>query len=138
MHAHELDESTLRDVIRSFVCDQVTNIGPTVRRRKALAHCFRGNVRFKGNLWVVFQFEITDSNGHVSLLPPAIYVIVLQRSGTKWTYRYYAEEEGPYEYNCPVSYLELAPETDIGWRYLVHRWAAARAFRRKHSKRYVS
>lgn len=138
MHRQELDVDTLREAIWHFVrpTDALTATGRV--RRTSLAHCFRGNRRFKGTLWAVFQWHTPDDRGDLIPQPPVIYAITLQYISKKWTYRYYAEEEGPYLYNCPLSYLSLAPELCFDWRQAVRQWATFKSQQRKPRARLKS
>lgn len=126
MQRQDLDYvNSLREAIHWFT-RPVTFIGSDNEPRgwrRCLARCFRGNRRFKGNLWVVYQMAAKDANGDTVVEPPVICLIILQFVSKKWTFKFYSEAEGPYEYNCPLSYLDMAPETCLNWRHNVRRYA---------------
>ena len=89
-------------------------------RLKTLAHCVRGNV-----LWTVQQWEHRNEPfiGCYLLLGP------VKGDGDPYAcgYKDMNEEMHPYRYNCPVKYLDMAPETCPEWRAIVRREAAKRA-----------
>lgn len=87
---------------------------------KALAHTISGGNR----LWVVFENE---ANEH---LPKgerfiALYLLASQR-GFGWGYKDMDESVGPAYYDCPLSYLKMAPdpksEYSAGWREKVREY----------------
>ena len=93
---------------------------------ETLRHCARGNV-------VYVVMESTRRNGEKYRF---IAVHLLQRSEGDWGYKSMDEDMGPYNYNCPVSYIELAeempPSEGMGknanaWRAEVRRRAALRS-----------
>ena len=127
MQPQDLDVHSLREAIHQFTrpvtFGYTGNAELVIGWRKAIARCFRGNRRFKGNLWVVYQTAFNDTNNDLIIQPSVICLIVLQFIGKKWTFKFYSEAEGPYEYNCPLSYLDMAPETCLNWRHNVRRYA---------------
>ena len=93
---------------------------------KTIKHCCSGNT-----LYVVH--ENTRRNGEVYRF---IGVHLLQRSSYGWGYKSMDEDRGPYQTNCPVSYIELAEEmppsdgmgkNSIEWRVKVRAEAALRS-----------
>lgn len=83
-----------------------------------LAHCVRGNV-----LWAVQQWQGKDPFIACYLLKGPI------RSDDPFGcgYKGLSEEEHPYYYNCPIKYLDMAPEQCAEWRDRVRKQAAAKA-----------
>ncbi len=93
---------------------------------KTIKHCCRGNT-----LYAVH--ENTRCNGEVYRF---IGVHLLQRSSDGWGYKSISEDMGPYQTNCPVSYIELAEEmppsdgmgkNSIEWRAKVRKEARLRS-----------
>lgn len=80
-----------------------------------LAHSVRGNV-----LWAVFQRSV---NGKVQQPAIACFLLSKQRD-YGWGYKDMTEAMHPYYYSCPLSYLELAPETCKEWREKVREYHA--------------
>lgn len=85
-----------------------------------LAHCVRGNI-----LWAVQKWEHLDDPfiGCYILVGP----VKDKRGFYSCGYRGYCESEHVSRYNCPVRYLDMAPETCPEWRAIVRREAAAKA-----------
>ena len=92
-----------------------------------LAHSLRGN-----HLWVLAQNPGQD---------PFIGLFLLARNEGCWGYKDLAESDGPYAYDCPLSYLDRAPEPEgccrdhtgsgRSWRDYVRDHHAAQASRRR-------
>ena len=90
-------------------------------RLTTLAHCVRGNI-----LWTVQKWDNTSDPfiGCYILLGP------VKGDGNDpyaCGYKDMDESMHPYYYNCPVRYLDMAPETCPEWRAIVRREAAAKA-----------
>lgn len=104
---------TRKDVIRHLIHDEP--------RLTTLAHAVRGNV-----LWTVQQWDNNSSPfiGCYLLLGP-----VKGNGNDPYAcgYKDMAEFMHPYRYNCPIRYLEMAPETCPQWRAIVRREATKRA-----------
>lgn len=66
-----------------------------------LRHCCRGNV-------IYILWEITGSEG---LKERFIEVVLMKRSPEGWGYKQMDESMGPYYYECPISYIEMAGPT---------------------------
>lgn len=64
--------------------------------RQVLQHSLRNN-----HLWVLLQEPGTD---------PVILLLLLAREDGAWGYKGLAEADGPMYYDCPLKYLERAPE----------------------------
>lgn len=91
---------------------------------QTIRHCAKGNV-----LYAVH--EKTDPDGSIYRF---IGVYLLSRASDGWGYKPQDETMGPCQYNCPVSYIEMAEEKPYTlndyareWRAEVRRQAAARA-----------
>lgn len=70
-------------------------------RFRTLRHCCRGNV-----LYALHESVAPDGTS-----TRWIGVSLMQRYGDSWGYKDLSENEHPYYYNCPVSYLDEAGET---------------------------
>lgn len=68
---------------------------------KTLAHCFKGN-----NVWAVQERTFLDGREPIRFV--AFYLITRYGPG-EWGYKDMDETCGPCYYNCPVSYLDMAP-----------------------------
>lgn len=109
---------TRKDVIRHLIKDDEP-------RLKTLAHCVRGNI-----LWTVQKWDNTADPfiGCYILLGP-----VKGDGNDPYACGYKGMDESvhPYYYNCPVRYLDMAPEVCPEWRAIVRKHAAARATKLK-------
>lgn len=89
-------------------------------RLHTLAHCVRGNI-----LWTVQKWEHRTESfiGCYILLGP------VDGKGDPYAcgYKDLTEEMHPYYYNCPIKYLDMAPEVCPEWRAKVREKAAKRA-----------
>jgi len=87
---------------------------------KVIAHTCTGN-----NLWVVFERTPEKEKPYRFI---ALYLMQNGGDGHGWGYKDMDESCGPYFYNCPLSYLELATPTHeisehgIEWRENVKRY----------------
>lgn len=83
--------------------------------RYVLRHCVRGNV-----LWSVVEIRFEDGSGRV----PHRFIAcdLMQKLGGYWGHKPLTEEEHPYYYSCPLSYLDMAPEQSPEWRALVRKY----------------
>lgn len=80
---------------------------------KCIAKQFKGNVRFKGNLWTVW--EHTDKQtGHAKRF---IVLFLMECRGGCWGYKDVDECMGPCEVNCPLAYLDLVKDHPPGNEY---------------------
>jgi hypothetical protein len=66
---------------------------------QAIRHCARGNT-----LYVVHETTAADETYRFI----GVYLLLKDREG--WGYKPMDEAMGPYQFNCPVSYIELAEE----------------------------
>jgi hypothetical protein len=103
---------TRKDVIRHLIKDEP--------RLTTLAHCVRGNI-----LWTVQKWEDRDAFiGCYILMGP-----VKGNGDDPYAcgYKDMSEEMHPYYYNCPVKYLDMAPEVCPEWREKVRAIAARKS-----------
>jgi hypothetical protein len=82
---------------------------------KTLCHRLIGNV-----LWTVQEITKYFHNGIESRCFIGCYL--LSKSEGDWGYRPMDEGMGPYQYNCPLKYLAMAPEANKEWREKVRAW----------------
>lgn len=70
------------------------------------AECWK---RINTRLWLVMRHEGTA------------YIVLfhLSRAGGLHGYKDFCERMHPYYYDCPLEYLDLAPETNADWRRCV-------------------
>jgi hypothetical protein len=90
---------------------------------KTIAHCFKGN-----NVWAVHERTFFD--GREPLRFVAFYLITRFGQG-EWGYKDMDETCGPCYYNCPVSYLDMAPNGAVNdyakeWRQKVRELAESK------------
>ena len=102
-----------------------------------LARCFRGNINYKGTLWVVFETTWTLPLG-LEAKPAQRWIacfLLECRSfhGVRsWGYKDMDESCEPYYYNCPEKYLTMVPEVACeDWREGVRQYHVER--RRKQA-----
>lgn len=89
---------------------------------ETLAHCCVGN-----NLWVVQARTMKATGERIRFI--ALYL--LQRSSDGWGYKDMDETCGPHYFNCPLKYLDMAPEGAVNqyakdWREAVKTYWAGR------------
>jgi len=135
---------TYYETTRKSMIDDLTrswgNALPTGGRVETttIAKCFRGNIRFSGRLWAVHQQVTTDAGGKV-LFCHRFLMLYLMRCHTRaWGYKDISEGCGPYEVDCPKSYLELtrhSPDLNKEWRESVEAFHARRRAKREEAKR---
>jgi len=92
---------------------------------KTIAKCVSDNV-----LWAVVDV-FAKADGAAGLAAgQSLRFIACYRLGRDqgygWGYRDMCESMGPYYYNCPLRYLEMAPEQCPEWRAKVRAWHAQR------------
>jgi hypothetical protein len=89
-----------------------------------LKHCYRGN-RFSGVLWTVWEYEIHDLKTD-ELISTDNWIgcdlLKYDKSCSGWGYKDMEESMHPYQYSCPLGYLELAPEKNAEWRKGVRKY----------------
>lgn len=100
-----------------------------------LKHCYRGNAFF-GVLWTVWEHKLLDrKNDKLIKIDKWIGCDLLKcenYNGTKeWGYKDMEESCGPNYCSCPLSYLELAPCTNVNWRRQVRIYHARRNIKLK-------
>ena len=83
---------------------------------KCLTHAARGNV-----LWSVWAFTNKSEIGSVRTV---IHCDLLGKMDGDWGYKGMSESVGPCYYSCPLSYLEMAEETNADWRAEVRKYHA--------------
>lgn len=106
-----------KEVIKQLITDDEPKL-------QTLAHCVKGNI-----LWTVqkWQHRSEPFIGCYILLGP------VKPSNDPYAcgYKDMTEEMHPYYYNCPIRYLEMAPEVCPEWRVKVRENAAKRATKLK-------
>lgn len=104
--------ATRADIIQRCTRTQDNEHG----RWTTLAHCTKGNV-----LWSVIEYHRKDAGTTENFI--GCYLLA-RHAGFGWGYKDIDESMGPYYYSCPLSYLDMAPETNAGWREQVRAWHA--------------
>jgi len=105
---------------RREVIDEITR---STERFYTIQHCCKGNV-----LYAVHESESADG-----IRFRFIGVHLLFKSSDGWGYKSMSEDMGPYNYTCPLKYLEMAPDGDAGsknardWRAEVRKQTADQA-----------
>ena len=115
------NNSTLKSTLAELTTneDRTEMVDGRKRRwvRTTLAHCFRGNIRFKGVLWSVVKVQVfwDDVLSQSSVF---IHCDVLEyaKRHNGWLYKPMDEACGPYYWNCPFKYLAMAPVENQNWR----------------------
>lgn len=104
------------------------------RRQETLKHTVVGKV-----LWAVQRLSYLDVEGQVAEKEDgtpeqetfiACYLLENQ-VGFGWGYKDLCEDMNPYYFDCPISYLDMAPERCAEWRATVREQHAAKAAKRK-------
>lgn len=88
----------LKDVIKELTQNQTND----KRVRECLAHCYRG-ASFKGTLWTVWL--ITKPDGTSYRYIGCDLIQYYKRDGECFGYKDLEAGMGPYQINCPLSYL---------------------------------
>lgn len=108
--------STRKDLIGHLIEDN--------EHCKTLKHCCVGN-----NLWMVKEYSGNDSE----IIERFILLCLMQFHGGSycyWGYKDIDETAGPYQVNCPLSYIEMCtePHNDYSreWRERVRQYHALR------------
>jgi len=82
-----------------------------------LKHCFRGNVRFKGVFWTVWEVSYTKDGKDILSRKRHIGCDLMEsQPHYGWGYKDMDESCGPYYFNCPFSYLKMVPCANVRWR----------------------
>lgn len=87
--------NTYRQSKSEFVNELLAKFEPG----KLLKHSVRGN-----NLWVLIKHPINDTT--------IIGLFLMSSQDGCWGYKDMAESDGPFYYDCPLSFLDAAPEPD--------------------------
>lgn len=98
---------------------------------EVIAHCFRGNPITGGVLYYVV--ERTDkADGKKERF---IAVDLIRRSGRyEMAYKDMDESMHPFNYSCPLKYLDMVPVANEGWRAKVREYHAKIAKMRKERR----
>lgn len=103
-----------------------------------LAHCYRGG-RFSGVLWSVWERNFTIDAKEAK--PSARWIgcdLMQFRSPHGWGYKDLDESMGPYNFSCPLKYLNLVPIERFGgnvdWREGVLLYYARLKEKREHKR----
>lgn len=111
--------ATRKDVIAELTPAEISREGGGCFR--TLRHCCRGNT-----LYALHQSVLPDGSS-----TKWIGVYLMQRSSDGWGHKPMDESMHPYNYACPLSYLdeadEPANEDAANWRAKVRLFAAAKA-----------
>jgi len=90
---------------------------------KTIAKCVLGNV-----MWSVVEMTAkVDGVCSLAAGQPLRFIALhlLKKSrDSGWGYKDMCESMGPYYYNCPLGYLDMAPEQCPEWRAKVRAWHA--------------
>lgn len=80
---------------------------------ETLKHTLRGNV-----LWSVARFTAKQDNHALAAGQSTLMIRcdLLRRSAGEWGCKSLSEDDGPYYYSCPLSYLAMVPVRSPGWR----------------------
>lgn len=105
------------DIIRKLVSAEEND----KRRWETVAHCIRGNV-----LWVVSQITYKRDNRQERFI---VCYLLRSSEGYGWGYKDMTESMFPYQFSCPLKYLEMAPVANEKWR------AEVRAYHECHHRR---
>lgn len=114
---------------KKAVIDDVTKawVGASGSRHHTLAKCVRGNVLYTVNEVLTYENGIEKSDRYIG-------IFLLGVSDGHWGYKPMDESMGPYNYDCPISYLDMAPIAPSGyaadWRTKVRIHHANKAKRR--------
>jgi hypothetical protein len=109
----------------------------TLTKMTCLAHCYRGGV-FSGVLWSVW--ERTFHRDGQETKPSSRWIIcdLLRCQQGEWGYKDIEESMHPYQYSCPLGYLDLVPLDQFGgnaeWRELVRQFHARSKEKRRIRK----
>ena len=120
---------SLRRIIRDYTGGwaRTGNDGVTYGSR-CISKCVRGDRRHHVRLWMLLQEyakypdDDPERPGQTVYEPAVIGLMLLDCQRRCWGYRDMSESCGPYEYDCPLSYLKIAPETNRKWREQVRIW----------------
>jgi hypothetical protein len=111
--------ATRKNVITELTPVEVARDGGGCFR--TLRHCCRGNT-----LYALHESVAPDASS-----TKWIGIYLMQRSKEGWGYKPMDESMGPYQYNCPPSYLDEASapvnETAANWREKVRQFVAQKA-----------
>lgn len=131
-------KSMIRDRIRPWENTKVEGYDRVTG--ETLKHCFRGAVTHSGRLWSVREVKWWR-NGEVvnTVRYIALDLLVYSRQDEGWAYKDIDESCGPYEIDCPLSYLEMTPQPESEcagpWREKVRAYHADRQRRNTLYKR---
>lgn len=94
-------------------------------RWECLKRATAGNV-----LWTVWEVTPGVPKPPRAYRPPYRHIgcdlLAPGGKGSGWGYKDLCESMGPCYYTCPLSYLDLVPVANAGWRVQVRAWHAAR------------
>ncbi len=114
--------NTIKEAIGEGTWD---NKDGTIVTNKCLAKQFKGNP-FSGVLYAVVNITRKNNQGQEFLNQNYILVCLLRYSkrDNGWGYKPMEEACGPYNYSCPLKYLEMCPIVkNNNWRDMVkHYW----------------
>ena len=123
-------KSLIQDRIEPWSNKDRENDNDTYIVATCLKHCYRGN-NFSGVLWTVWEHTLFNKKTDELIKTDKWIGCDLLRcdnyGGTReWGYKDMEESSGPVYYSCPLSYLEMAPVVNEGWRREVREYHARR------------
>lgn len=91
---------------------------------ETLAKCFIGN-----NMWAVMQRTNKREISPDKRVVKFIVLFLIRRGGREeWGYKDVSEDMGPCEVNCPLKYLDMAPEGALDSEYATEWRESVRAY----------
>lgn len=114
--------TTRAELIASLTQSQESDIS----YREMLKYALRGNI-----LWSVVRLTVKQDTPGLAAGESTIFIgcDLLQKSGGLWGCKSLCEDDRPFYYSCPLSYLTLAPVRAPAWRDEVLAWHLARRAR---------
>lgn len=117
----QTDPQVLAKVSKEVGCDKIT--------WETIAHCFRGAVTHSGRLWKVVKMTWWK-DGKELKSDKFLALDLMECRGKCWGYKDLEESMGPYNVDCPLSYLDMVPDPGgnaTAWREKVRAYHAKRA-----------
>ena len=127
---HTERRELIADILRNLTFER------NGHRMHVVAHCLTGNT-----LWAVCEHQKPELGDQPAESYRFIAVYLIRRYGPgEWGYKDKDEDCGPCEVNCPLAYLDLAPETthlgeySRSWRAKVRAYWAGKRKGREFAK----
>lgn len=100
---------------RQFLAELTKDWDSNEQTTRCISSVYRG-APHQGVLWSIWERTKKDGTGYRFILCHLIAYWKSKRNGTGWAYKDMSASMHPYQYSCPLSWLEQAKEDEDTWK----------------------